>query len=423
MLQRIWATLLSTALPVVACSCLEVSACQLIGDASVLFVGEVIGGGVESIREDPWYSRATHFRFRVIERFRGLPAAVETFEINVMPPFGMCSPNPYFPGRRYLVAPARHDNGEFWDGPCFTGRDVERAANELRRIRAHLSGKKLTQVYGQVISGGSKPLAGVRVSTTRRGRTYSTVSGSDGHYVLPLPTGGGYNLVASFSRHELREAPEEVEVEQEGGCAVADISMQVDNSISGSVRDEGGRLLANGRVGLFDVDRAVFHDQVSVDGERLTFTFHHVPLGRYLLVSNPEGRLPYERTYYPDGSTRGAAEVFEFRSSGVHLTGRELVIGKAVVFRAVKIRVQFPDGAPMRTALVACEGQPRNDGDLPWSESMIVGKEGNVELVAPADRVLRIEVRDVYRRALKASYVSTHATGTETIEKTFVVQP
>src|SRR6185437_6797615 len=148
-----------------------------------IFIGEVIEGGVTSIQDDPWYANVDHVRFRVLENFRGLPAGARTVDVRLMHLFGMCSPIPYYPGKRYLVVPDRR-NGKFYDGPCFGGEDVETAADDIRQVRQYFAGKMPIRAQGRVATsddstmvdflirvGEAKPLVGVTVSTSPRGKT------------------------------------------------------------------------------------------------------------------------------------------------------------------------------------------------------------------------------------------------------------
>src|SRR4051812_29041038 len=114
---RTLAILLSLAGPVLGCSCGWLTVCELV-QRPTIFIGEVIGGGVSSIHEDPWYSNSDRVRFRVVESFRGLPKDAKIVDMAVGPTFGMCSPNPYYPGRTYLVVPGKVKD-KFYDGGCF----------------------------------------------------------------------------------------------------------------------------------------------------------------------------------------------------------------------------------------------------------------------------------------------------------------
>src|SRR5258708_20143292 len=104
------------AYPLFACSCRHLTVCELI-HRPIVFIGEVIEGGVD-LKDDPWQSSPSHVRFKVLENFRGLPASTRTVDVEVSLWAGMCSPNPYYPGRPYLVVPGERD-GKLSDGISF----------------------------------------------------------------------------------------------------------------------------------------------------------------------------------------------------------------------------------------------------------------------------------------------------------------
>jgi hypothetical protein len=435
------------ALPLLACDCRRLTVCDLI-DLPTIFIGEVIDGGVTSIRDDPWHSIVEHVRFKVTENFRGLPPGTKIVDVHLMPLPGMCAPIPYYPGKRYLVALSKRD-GELYDGPCFQGRDVETAADDVREVRAYFAGKMLTNVHGQVAVAGdsslvdfllsmgeAKPLAGVTISATRNGKTYSAVSSADGRYALPLPAAGVYQVRATLKPYV--SEPAEISVSARG-CAIQHFGLAVDNTISGKVWDEMGQPVKNAKVGLIDLDRFpsdsdrhAWFDHAYTEQPDRTFRFKDVPIGRYLLVFNPDGPnssglfdLPLESTYYPLASTRASARPIAVESGGVHLTGMDLVVGKRVEFRHVIVRVRFPDGTPMKTAQIGCVGLPLELGDLSWRLQRVTkeNEDGSVEFLAPADRKLQLEIRDRYGRDLKKTYTAAHEPGSATITQEFVVTP
>lgn len=454
--MRVLTVLAAVAFPVLACECRHLSVCELIQMPTV-FIGEVIDGGVTSIRDDPWNSNVKHVRFRVLENFRGLPADAQAVDVELTPTAGMCAPIPYFPGRKYLVVPGKRD-GKYTDGACFQGRDIETAQDEVRQVREYFAGKMSVNVQGRVAasrasdlvdflldSGESKPLAGIVITATRNGKVFSTVTDSEGRYHLPLPSAGVYRVSPESKTYALNpnpdyERPLQISIPQ-GGCAIRNFGLMVDNTISGSVRDEKGQPLSEGRVGLIDLDRPakpdhhVWFADAYIDNHRkgdTTFSFENVPIGRYLLVFNPDGPhsgtligdLPYESTYYPLNAQRIEAKRIDITSGGTHLTGMDLTIGRKVEFRKVSVHVQFPDGSPMKTAEVECVALPNEQDDFPLTfHKTVLETNGTVEFSVPANRKLKIEVRDWYGRDLKKPYSSTHEAGSMTITQEFVVVP
>src|ERR1700733_8014103 len=146
--MRAIAALFLFVIPAFTCDCIRLSVCDLVQQPTV-FIGEGIDGGITSIREHPWYSSVNHARFRVLENFRGLPAGTQTVDVALSPTAGMCSPNPYYLGGKYLVVPRKID-GKFFDGGCFQGRDVETAADDVRWVRGYFGRKMPTNVHGRV---------------------------------------------------------------------------------------------------------------------------------------------------------------------------------------------------------------------------------------------------------------------------------
>ena len=439
--MRTFASIILLNIPAFACSCRSLSFDEIV-ERPTLFVGEVIDGGIASIRDDPWHSPVTRVRFRVLERFRGVPKDTESIDLAVMPTNGMCSPNPYYSGRRYLVMPGVLQ-GSLFDGMCFTGQDLQESGSLVDDVRRYFVGILPATIRGRVAvardadmvgflleQGEAKPLAGVRISTSGSGRTYRATTDSEGRYVLPVPK-GRYQLQVSLPPYSFEE---NIRVAVNGAGAERDIAARIDTSICGRVWDERGQPLKS-VVGLIDSERrfdgrrsdAFQHAYTNDAG---SYCFAQVPLGRYLIVFNPEGPrsgglfdLTRERTYYPLSSPRGKAEAVVIDAAGTHRKGVDLVAGATVKLRDVGVTVSFPDGTPMNHAYVRCIGEPRSDAEAEWKDGSAALGGGQVQFRAPADRKLRIQVTDWYGRDLKTKYESVHEAGIAPIAQKFVVTP
>lgn len=266
---------------------------------------------------------------------------------------------------------------------------------------------------------------------------FSAVTGADGRYTLPMPYATTYTLRAGRDSY----ASEIVSAPTPGrACAHQDFGLTIDNTISGNVVDENGRVMHKGRVGLIDLDHPnsgdswdshIWFNDAYVEGSG--FTFRNVPLGRYLLVFNPDGPVweqvfdqEFDSTYYPSTERRSEAGVIEIKSAGVHLTDMNVVMGKHVDSREVTISTRFSDGTAMTSAEIRCVGLPLHEGDPEWTGRSLLSDldhPGTVQLIAPANRRLRIELRDVYGRDLKKPYVAEFEPGATPINLEFVVEP
>ncbi len=428
-----------------ACSCVELTECWL-AERPVIFVGKVVAGGVESIREDPWYTGSKHVRFEVVEALRGLAPGTKFVELKTLPVLGMCAPNPYYPGRTYLVTPGTED-GILSDGGCFSGRDVRHLTDTIEYLRRHVRNpgfyirgrvgaveRNDSGLVGYLIdTGEGKALQGVTVSTTAGGIPISTTTDTLGRYELAVPRPGRYEVQAHLAPYQSAKAL--VGVPRAGGCTVENLGLLSNSSISGKILDRQGQPLKNMQAGLIDLD------QSSGEGPGLSifraeyqagsFLFENVPLGRYLLVSNPHGPQsegfrpnPLERTFYPKGALRGEAATIEIEKAGMRLMNMDLIAGSPAAFRRVTVSAVFPDRSPMTTALITITGEPIAPDGLPWIATQVMRKEKlAAEFQVPANRMLRISVKDWHGRDLKEVYESTHDPGDSPINQEFIIVP
>src|SRR5262249_11097761 len=135
-----------------------------------------------------------------------------------------------------------------------------------------------------------------------------------------------------------------------------------------------------------------------------SFEFRNVPVGRYLLVSNPTGpnvtrlkKESLERTYYSDESNK--AQILDVTFDGIRLAGGDVKVGRAANFRQVSVRVEFPDGEGMKTVAVQCVALPTESDQLPveiYFGGSTDKTAGTFEFQVPADRKLEMEVKDSY---------------------------
>lgn len=429
------------------CQCRSFSVCSVIQRETV-FIGEVIEGGVDSLREDPWYAGRRVVRFRILENLRGLPKASPTVDLEILSPGGMCSPVPYRQGRRYLVSPARVA-GQLTEQGCYSGVELKWLGPDLEMVREYFSGKMPTHLRGRVLASresgalsyvddGTEPLSGVRVIARSGKSSHTAATGADGRYRLKVPA-GVYQLSATRASYPLAEAQRQLTVAQ-GGCSGLDLGMVTGSTISGRVLDADGKPLPRSQAGLIARrDRAwdastwrsspaVYVASAAPEDGR--FRFADVPVGEYLLVFNPDGpqadrvgEPPRARTYYPGGSSWANAKPIAVRRPGIRLTGMDLLAGPPVEQRTVSVRAEFPDGEHYRNAVVRCVGYAPAGGDLPIAKRDILGNDRESTFTMPADRRIEIKITDWHGREMKAEYRRVYPPGAAPIVEKFVIQP
>jgi hypothetical protein len=427
--------------PSFGCSCMEVPVCYTVERAPVIFIGEVVDGGITSLADDPWFSDVRYARFKVIEAFRGLPRGTATVDVELHLWRGMCAPVPYYRGKRYLVTPAQRD-GIYFDGACFSGQDVDKATDRVQYIRDYFSGKMPANIHGRIATGSdvwlldylvsigqAKLLHGARVTATKGGAEYSTASDTMGKYFLPLPGSGSYIVRTELPPYKIQ--PAKVISVNANGCVIQDFALQVENSISGQVFNEKGEYVEHVKVSLVDAESQAgppaAEEWVAGEGH---YRFGHVPPARYILAINPDGPVPdfpFGTTYYPHTSERRSAKVIEIKGYQSDLAGMNLVTGNGVKFRQVTVNVTFTDGTPMRTVVI--RSTLLNGANLSSGPQRHVGAGfgtgagiGVVKFDAPANLPFRMEVEDWYGRDLGGTYAADFDAGTTPISHEFKIK-
>ncbi len=428
----------------IATSCSPATVCQLMSRGlQVAFVGEVVAGGVDSLLDDPSQAPACTIRVRVIEILGGIPAGQAQLTIEVPAYSGLdCQDTHYFAGERYLFFSARpYQPKRLW----FSGRrlkDLEEFGVSL--LREYFAGRLVPQLRGRVLvtrhgaeavklltfTNEAKPAGGTVVSAiSTDGRRFSARTDTEGRYVLPLPQGGRYRLKAARTHHTAE--PEIDELVPDQGCAVQNFALQSGNQLSGFVRDTAGRPQKHIFVRLIDLDRP-WRAEAYTEQKDSSFLFRDVPLGRYLLaVDNPDGSLPekpfFATTFYPGSATRKTAKVIELARGGVNLRNLDLTLGPKVPLRTVRVRVaaRRAGGEALDHLSVEVDAVPRSALDLPWhTRSSALNRQDDWhEFRIPADRRVRIGVKDWYGRTTPGQYVSLHEPGVTPIVWEVAINP
>jgi hypothetical protein len=118
----------------VSAECFSVPPCEELGQASVVFVADVVEAGEPAERISPTQFKAAPqpVRFRIIERFKGI--GVDEREIAARIAFSSAETVFVTAGTRYLVY-ARTLPDSTWSTSCSSTKLIDRAADELTQLR------------------------------------------------------------------------------------------------------------------------------------------------------------------------------------------------------------------------------------------------------------------------------------------------
>lgn len=397
-----------------ACSCRLANLCERAGNASVIFVGQLLDGGFESPETDPWSGLASTARFRVVERFRGLPGGLEEVEVDLFFWKGMCSAAPYFNGRTYLVFTSRDERGKLRDGLCTSSRDVESAKDELEYLRRYFGGQTSTAIRGRIAGnprsnsidfaidhGYAKPVAGARVVAERGARRFEGVSDAEGRYEIAGLEAGVYTITAHHDSYASPKPAYGVTV-SEGGCAIHNVGLSSTNFLEGNVFDSEGQPVRNAAVTLLaaETESSKANCSTLTDGSG-RFAFNQITPGEYVLAVNPRGmsvRMPYEPRFYDGTADREAATTITITpQSG--LFGYVLVLGKRHPTRRIVAQIKRSDGSPASGVGINCTLADAGENQ-PSGTSGTSNEAGEASCTGFADHPYTLSISD---RANEAS--------------------
>jgi hypothetical protein len=125
---------LTIATTLVSAECFSVPPCEELGQASVVFVADVVEAGEPAESISPTQSRAVPqpVRFRIIERFKGI--GVDEREIAARIAFSSAETVFVRAGTRYLVYARTRPDGT-WSTSCSSTKPVDHAEEDLTQLR------------------------------------------------------------------------------------------------------------------------------------------------------------------------------------------------------------------------------------------------------------------------------------------------
>jgi hypothetical protein len=390
-------TLLVTA--ALACSCAVLSICELVEQSDVIFLGEVIEGGLNP-GEDAWSGRPTSARLRIIEPYKGLPSGTREVTVSLGYIPGMCSAAVYRRGERTLAFLYNSGGNILRDGGCSGSRFAKDTPEDLQYVRDYFAGKTQTTIRGRIgansvsdyLSG--PPVPGAQVKAQRGSSSFVATANARGEYAISGIPAGSYRVTAEKAGYT-RAAPEDpeppsLEVTVRGrGCAIRNLGLWSTNSVKGVVRDVAGKVVARLPIFLQELGVDEWGEQ-DVTNDRGEFEFKQVDPGRHYLAVSPFGATadsPYEPRFLGPLNVEATSQ----------LQSLNLQLGVRLPVRTLTILPEWPDGKRVSDAFVLC-GDARVKSDaIRYFDSAEPNAAEVLVCRALADRPYRVRVTRLER--------------------------
>jgi hypothetical protein len=361
--------------------------CQAYADASAVFIG-VVSEISETKRPGP--SKGDFYpsklvRLSVVEMFKGVAAP----EIDIETGNGSGDCGYLFErGKRYLVYGygAPRSDQHMGTNICTRTKPIEQANEDLDYLRGLPESASKSRISGTVIQytnerqsnsyKKTQPMAGVKVVITGNGLRFETATDEQGAYrVVGLPP-GVYKVtpVLPDDLTVLRWDDKDVDYVEAavtaGGCAAANISVETDGRIGGTVLDNEGKPAEGIQIDLVPlhlVGTAHGSEVIESSGQKTDrdghYQFVRITPGQYYLGVNlryePTAEIPFKRTYYPGTPDRDQAVVIDLKQ------GQKLVDYTVILPPAIPLR-------PVTGVFLWSNGQPVKEGHVYLTDSAAV---------------------------------------------------
>src|SRR5580700_1698035 len=348
----------------IGCECAVRDICTRVQEVPVIFLGEVIEGGLEP-NQDAWGGSASFARLRVVDRYKGLPkdAKEVVIQLNFIP--GMCAPMPYRKGEQTLVfADDPDEDGNFGDGACTESRFAKDVPDDLAYVRRYFKGQTSPTIWGRVAANEEASLVdfildthegqlveGARVTVEGRGKLRSATTDSHGRYEISGLEPGDY-VVRGAKNGYAGEGEFRVQVKGRG-CAIQNLGLFAKNSVEGRVIDPDGKPVVGVLVYL---QKAGEKERPADTDAQGAFRFEKIDPGSYYLVLSPRGPTPdspFSARFYGGAESREQAKPIEITPDSV-LRGLGINSSKTLATRNIRVALTWPDGKPVKWAFVVC---------------------------------------------------------------------
>jgi hypothetical protein len=365
-----------------ACPCVKPDPpCGEYGDASVIFLGRVVGSAERKSYVDENGNKTVYdvgrIRFLVQERFKG----VSSYEVEIHSGTGGGDCGYWFlRNESYVVYAYRSsEDNKLYTSICTRTSHLAHAKEDLEFLRGLGDGKpgatlsgQLTRYIGDREHGPFKEgpkMSGVKIVIKGAGQTFEALTNEAGEYRITGLPAGEYdafpqlpdNLGAIASRDTVDRfgsySGRKPIALSDRSCGNISFSVQFSGVVNGKVVDDKGEPGKDIQVNLALADDPEKEWSAWTDDEG-RYEFRMVQPGNYLLGFNlrwaPSKDDPYRRTYYPGVNDKSLAGLIVM-GEGEKLKGYDLTLPPPLIEREVKVMVVWPDGKPAVGASVRLE--------------------------------------------------------------------
>lgn len=396
--------------PASACTCVPPSnVCGAAADywgTAAVFLGRVESIEQAPSKRVPRFLASRRVRLRVVEPFRGAPAAGSEIVVLTGSGGGDCG-YPFKEGQEYLVYGRRsEESGELTTGICSRTRPAAQAAADVEYARAAVAGRAPSgRIVGHVLletrdmSGARRtrprPLPGMTVVLTQDGSSIRAQTDAQGRYLVEGPSPGVYRIDAELpDTYYALQSGRTVDIDDSHACAEADLTVLLNGRVAGRVVDPAGRGVAGLTVELADpggVDEPNATRARALTGSDGTFELTRIPSGRYVAGINTQrdrdGGLPQPRVFFPGVENAADARVVAVANGG-RVQLEDFVLPPELQPVRLEGTVFAPDGSPAPGARVFV----KNDAETSYilSEPAMADASGRFVLAAFAGVPCRV---------------------------------
>lgn len=362
-----------------ACDCLfgGGAPCQEYWKASSVFVGTVSYSSRVTLDDGSDFKRQQRLvRLTIDQVFRGIDGS----EVEVLTGLGDADCGYEFKlGGQYFVYANRSKDNRLYTGICSRTRPLSEATEDLAFIRELTKAASDSTIFGEVKrvresdpNERLKPVEGIRIIIESPSKRVEVTTNSKGRYRASGLPPDAYKVKVDLPEGLSIHNPEREAKVSDRGCAQVEFWVEADTRITGKVFDAQAEPASDVLMELVPTmprENNAFPVYVRTDKDG-KYEMRLVKPGRYLLGVRIFGSagatyVPFPRTYHPGVSDESRATIFTI-TEGQKINAMDLILPPRLVERTLNGVVVWPDGRPVKGAVVWLKEREYTDRDMPY---------------------------------------------------------